>query len=167
MASAVSGPVRSSGLPPASSHAWMVAISPRRAAIRRPSDKTILTLISQFLRRLQISKSESVRAALAKKGKGDSENIVFREFPALFRARASRGRRWPNAVKPVLSRAPTPSTRTATTATTTYSPTASRNRRRSSLSVSSWSNAPRTPMSTSTITKIRTIKQQYRFRISF
>ena len=146
----------------------MVAISPRRAAIRRPSDKTILTLISQFLRRLQISKSESVRAALAKKGKGDSENIVFREFPALFRARASRGRRLPNAVKPVLSR---PERRRRpphhTTATTTYAPIESRNRRRSSLSVSSWSNAPSTPMSTNTITRISTIKQQYRFRISF
>ena len=35
--------------------------------------------------------SKSVRAALPKKGKGDSENIDFREFPALFRARASRG----------------------------------------------------------------------------
>ena len=49
-----------------------------------------------------ISKSESVRAALAKKGKGDSENIDFREFQALFRARASTrgGRQY--AVKPVL-----------------------------------------------------------------
>ena len=54
-----------------------------------------------------------------------------------------------------------------TTATTTYAPIESRSRRRSSLSVSSWSNAPSTPISTNTITKIRTIKQQYRFRISF
>ena len=118
----------------------------------------------------EISKSEPVRAALAKEGKGHSENIDLREFPALFRARASRAGAGANAVKPVLipRGARTPSTRPhRTIATTTYPSTASRNRRRSSLSVSSWSNAPSTPMSTSTITKIRTIKQQYLFRISF
>ena len=161
---------RSFASPSEFSHCTTVATSPALAASTRSfvNTNTIFDLASLILMWIRRSASLSpYERRPRREGKGDSENIDFREFPALFRARASRGRRWPNAVKPVLSRAPTPSTRTATTATTTYSPTASRNRRRSSLSVSSWSNAPRTPMSTSTITKIRTIKQQYRFRISF
>jgi hypothetical protein len=42
----------------------------------------------QRWRSLEISDKIPYRAALAKEGKGDSENIDFREFQALFRARA-------------------------------------------------------------------------------
>ena len=43
----------------------------------------------QRWRSLEISDKSPYRAALAKEGKGDSENIDFREFQALFRARVS------------------------------------------------------------------------------
>ena len=95
MYAALCGPVRSSGLPPPSSHAWMATISPRRAAIRRACDSTILTLISLFLPIFwggsrSASQSPYERRS-RKKGKGDSENIDFREFPALFRGARVEG----------------------------------------------------------------------------